>query len=109
MSQNLNLHHKVFHLVSRIPTGQVMTYGQIAKLLNIASPRYVGHLLHQNRDPQNIPCHRVIRSDGTLASGYAFGGPNIQQMKLESEGVVFERGKIDLVRFSFRPNPISLK
>ena len=55
----------------------------------------------KNIDPKNIPCHRVIRSDGSLAKGYAFGGAKKQKEVLEKEGIKFDKGKIDLERYSF--------
>ena len=49
------------------------------------TPHIVGFALHRNKDPQNIPCHRVIFKDGSLSSGYAFGGKKAQKEKLEKE------------------------
>jgi endonuclease-3 related protein len=79
----------VYHLVSLIPKGKVLTYGQVAKILGLKSPRVVGFLLHQNKNPEKIPCHRVVFSDGSLAKNYAFGGEKQQYLKLKKEGVKF--------------------
>ncbi|HSX57798.1 MAG TPA: MGMT family protein [Candidatus Saccharimonadales bacterium] len=89
---------EVYSVVSQIPKGKVTTYGQLARLIG-TGPRVVGAVLHQNRDPENIPCHRVIHSDGTLAGGYAFGGEGIQRKLLENEGISFKKNKIDLRKF----------
>lgn len=72
-----------------------MTYGQIAQQTNI-TPRVVGFALHANKNPKEIPCHRVIKQDGTLTNGYAFGGREQQKEKLEEEGIVFVKNKINL-------------
>ncbi|HLC94461.1 MAG TPA: MGMT family protein [Patescibacteria group bacterium] len=80
---------RVFHLVATIPKGKVTTYGAIAHALQIKSPRAVGRALHANRDPYKTPCHRVVFSNGTLATNYAFGGSMRQKMRLEKEGVRF--------------------
>ncbi len=85
-----------------------MTYGQVAKLARVKSPRLVGRALHLNDDPINIPCHRVVFANGSLSASYAFGGPEMQKQKLHREGVQFVENKVELVRFTFRPNPISL-
>lgn len=90
----LNL--KIFNLVSKIPKGKVMTYGQIAKKLGIKSPRLVGRVLHQNIDPKNIPCHRVVFADGSLSYSYAFGGIKEQRENLEKEEVTFIKQKVNL-------------
>lgn len=79
---------EIYRIVSKIPRGKVMTYKQVAKLAK-TTPRVVGFTLHANRDPEDIPCHRVIRSDGTLANGYAFGGKKEQKRKLIEEGIRF--------------------
>lgn len=84
-----NLAQKVFGEVSKIPRGSTTTYKAIAQTVG-TSPRAVGNILHTNPDPNTYPCHRVIRSDGKLASGYAFGGKTAQLMLLLKEGVVVE-------------------
>ncbi len=81
--------HRVFTAVRSIPMGYVTTYGAIAKVLGTKDSRRVGQALHANTDPSNIPCHRVVFSNGRLASGYVFGGPDEQRKLLELEGVHF--------------------
>lgn len=73
-----------------------MTYGQVAKALGTRDARRVGHALHANKNI-NIPCHRVVMKDGSMAPGYAFGGPEIQKEKLLNERVVFINNKADLI------------
>ncbi len=63
---------KVLQIVKKIPKGKTLTYAQVAKLAG--SPRAyraVGNILNKNHDPQ-IPCHRVVRSDGDVG-GYNKG------------------------------------
>lgn len=87
---------KVYEIVSKIPKGFVMTYGQVAVLAgNPKASRAVGNILNKNRDTQKVPCHRVVRSDGSI-SGYAFGGGRVKQEKLKAEGVRFNGAKVDL-------------
>jgi O-6-methylguanine DNA methyltransferase len=63
---------QVFEVVRAIPKGQTLTYKQVAERIGKpASARAVGNALNKNYDPA-IPCHRVIRSDGT-AGGYNRG------------------------------------
>lgn len=81
-----SLQQQVFDCVARIPKGQTTTYKAIAIEVG-TNPRIVGNILHHNPDPQKYPCHRVIRSDGTLADGFAFGGKEKQRALLQSEGV----------------------
>lgn len=65
-----------------------MTYKQVAILSGITNPRIVGFALHANKDPQTIPCHRVVNVKGKL-TGYAFGGILKKKEILEKEGVIF--------------------
>lgn len=96
-----NFTEKVFQAVSMIPEGKVGTYAQVAELAGFAgAARAVGNALHLNTDPVLVPCHRVVCSDGSLACGYAFGGPEKQRERLKAEGVVFteDASKVDLTR-----------
>jgi len=101
--QRVNFFQQVYEIVKKIPKGKVMTYGEVAKATGTRDSRRVGQALHANTDP-NIPCHRVVFKDGSLASNYAFGGAEVQRKKLENEGVVFIDNKID-----FRYNASILK
>ncbi|WP_126029817.1 methylated-DNA--[protein]-cysteine S-methyltransferase [Bifidobacterium callimiconis] len=81
---------RVYDVVRRIPRGRVATYGQVAALAGAPrSARFVGFALHSNPEPGVIPCHRVVFRDGSLAPGFAFGGPERQRALLEEEGVTF--------------------
>jgi O-6-methylguanine DNA methyltransferase len=75
---------KVRAVVKKIPTGKVLTYKQVAtKAGSPAAYRAVGNILNKNYD-KAIPCHRVIRSDGTTG-GYNRGG-KLKKRILKSEG-----------------------
>lgn len=96
--------NRVFTLLKNVPKGYVVTYGQLAKHLKIPSPRIVGRILHENKNPFNIPCHRVVFANGSLSPSYAFGGAKKQSQKLYNEGVTFIDDKVNLTkhRFVFR-------
>lgn len=81
---------KVYRAVAMIPKGRVGSYAQVAELSGFpGAARAVGNALHLNTDPVRVPCHRVVCSDGSLAPGYAFGGPERQKERLKAEGVAF--------------------
>jgi O-6-methylguanine DNA methyltransferase len=63
-------HEGVYKLASLIPEGKVSTYGAIAEQLGM-HPRAVGMVLHKNKD-KNVPCHRVVRANGSVG-GYNKG------------------------------------
>jgi len=100
----------VYSVVRQIPKGKVATYATVAKKAK-TTPRVVGFALHANKNPKEIPCHRVIKTDGALANGYAFGGKEKQKELLQKEGVYFKNPVIvDLLRsdFSFRKSSIKI-
>jgi methylated-DNA-protein-cysteine methyltransferase-like protein len=98
---------KIYRLVLRIPRGRVMTYGQIARLLEERySPRLVGWAMHATpHDERNIPWHRVINSRGTISTGRVIlAEPDRQRLMLEAEGIVFDsRGHCDLSAYQWSP------
>ncbi len=96
--------NEVYKIVARIPKGKVMTYGQIAVLLNVPNcARQVGQAMYNTPEHLNIPAHRVVNSKGGLAPPSAFGGEGVQRGRLEAEGVHFNRsGLVDLKRSIFR-------
>mgnify|MGYP001613369909 FL=1 len=79
---------KIRKIVSQIPGGKVLTYGDVARLVSTKDARKVGWALHGNQDP-NIPCHRVVQAGGTLAENYSMGTWTEQKSRLQSEGVRF--------------------
>ncbi len=90
-----------YKIVSRIPKGKVTTYGELAKISGIDSPRIVGNLLHKNPDSEKIPCHRVVNAKGEVAQKFAFGGAEGQIKKLQLEGVQVVDGKVLLPKYSW--------
>lgn len=84
----------VFRYLQSLPKGTVTTYGAIAKKFGIPNPRNVGWILQQNTDPKKVPCYKVVRANGELASGYKFGGLAAQKKRLIAEGVKFSHNKV---------------
>lgn len=88
---------RVLGIVSQIPAGKVMTYGQIAALCGSPrSARIVGGIAHFG--PQNLPWHRVVNKHGGLARGYP-GGPEVQKQLLQAEGVSVVDYKINISEY----------
>lgn len=78
---------KVLKIVSKIPKGSVLTYGQVAeKAGSPGAARAVGSIMKANFNTK-IPCHRVIRSDGK-AGEYNRGGSKEKTRKLRQEGAI---------------------
>lgn len=82
----MNLKNCVLSIVAAIPKGATMTYKEVARLAGRPRAyRAVGNILNKNYDPA-IPCHRVVRSDGTLG-GYNRGVSQKRKL-LQNEGAL---------------------
>ena len=77
--------HRVLARVRAIPPGFVRTYGDVSP----GAPRFAGTVLFACDDP-DVPWHRVVRADGTLAKGAR------QRRRLRAEGVPFRGERVDL-------------
>ncbi len=82
----MNFQDNVLKLTSMIPRGKITTYGEIARILSTA-PRAVGQALKNNPNPIVIPCHRVVKSDGTIGGFSMDGGIQKKNELLEKEGI----------------------
>src|SRR3954470_22318288 len=98
---------RVYEIVRRIPTGRVMTYGQIADMLGEGyTPRTVGFVMHA-ADEETTPWQRVINSQGACSTGRVILPPDKQQRMLEAEGIEFDqRGRCDLGRYRWTPEEL---
>ena len=79
---------KVWAYLRKIPRGSVRTYAQVAK--DIGKPlaiRAVANAIGKNPYAPKIPCHRVIRSDGSLGGYSGKGGVKIKRLLLKKEGI----------------------
>ena len=78
--------------VSKIPFGEVTTYKKISESLNTRGYRAVGTAIGKNPFPIMIPCHRVVKSDGSI--GNYRGGVSMKREILKNEGVEIRDDKI---------------
>lgn len=75
---------KVYEVVKNIPKGKVLTYKEVAqKMGSPNAARSVGNALNKNRS-KDVPCHRVIRSDGKVGGYYWGVAAKIKILKKES-------------------------
>jgi len=83
----------VLNIVSQIPPGKVMTYGDVAALAGWPShSRMVGRTLRYSPEAISLPCHRVVNKEGRTAPGWSQ-----QRTLLEAEGIRFKpNGHVDM-------------
>jgi methylated-DNA-[protein]-cysteine S-methyltransferase len=78
---------KVWNQIKQIPRGQVKTYQEIAREIGCpTAARAVANACGQNPLLIEIPCHRVIRSDGRLGGYSGKGGKDVKRSLLKQEG-----------------------
>jgi methylated-DNA-protein-cysteine methyltransferase related protein len=92
MVKRLSLFYKIRDLVKGIPSGKVTTYGNIARTIG-TDPRVVGWALRGNED-STIPCHRVVKNGGIIASAFSLGNWPEQRRRLMAEGLKFRGQQI---------------
>ena len=80
----------VWNYLKKIPRGKVKTYSQVAKCIGKPlAVRAVANAIAKNPYAPKIPCHRVIRSDGSLGGYSGKGGVKIKKLLLKKEGIQF--------------------
>ncbi|MBQ0035492.1 MAG: MGMT family protein [Firmicutes bacterium] len=95
--------YKVYKYLKTIPSGKVVTYGQIGEYLgNKKLARVVGIILHNNPDPINQPCYKVVNQKGELSHSFSDGGIEIQKQRLESDGIEVIDYKVDLNKYQWK-------
>ena len=98
-----NFEMAVYDAVRLIPAGKVASYGRIAAGISRGTARSVGTALAKNPFAPEVPCHRVVRADGTLGGFHGdTAGPRLIEKSdmLRREGVPFIAvGKVDPAAF----------
>jgi len=102
----VSVYQRFYEIVRRIPTGRVMSYGEVARAAGLPGrARQVGYAMAALPDDTDVPWHRVINARGEVsrrAGGSAF--ERIQRALLEAEGVAFDgRGRVSLEQHGWRP------
>jgi alkylated DNA nucleotide flippase Atl1 len=88
----------VLAMVERVPPGRVVSYGDVAELVERGGPRQVAAVL--SRWGAGVPWWRVVRADGRLADPVR----ERAEPQLVAEGVLVRRGRVDMARHRWRPD-----
>jgi len=89
----MNLFEYTYNLVRQIPRGRVSTYGEVAKALgDIIASRAVGRMMNQNPNADNMPCYKIVYSDGRLG-GFGLGIDD-KIRRLKNDNIIVDNGKI---------------
>ncbi len=91
------LYGRIYAVVHHIPSGQVATYGQIARIVGRCTARAVGYAMAALPCDTDVPWHRVINSQGKISPRSSGEGSARQRQLLEGEGICFDQqGRVDL-------------
>lgn len=91
------LQKAVYHATLQIPYGQTRSYRQIAETVGRAgASRFVGNTMAKNPFPVLIPCHRVIRSNGS--PGQFGGGADLKRQMLEIEAALLQKKRLATIQ-----------
>lgn len=89
---------KVYFITKQIPKGSISTYKEIGKAIGTKAYRAIGQVLAVNPYAPEVPCHRVVKSDGKLGGffgGYESDNINRKIRLLESEGIQIKNGSVE--------------
>lgn len=95
-----SFNERCYALLKTVPKGKVTTYKTLARALGTKAYRAVGNAMNKNPHAPEVPCHRVIKSDGSLG-GFA-SGSDAKEALLKKEGVAVINNTIDLSRYEHR-------
>lgn len=83
---------KVYEKLKKVPFGKITTYKDLAHAINSKAYRAVGNALNKNKDPVNIRCFKVVKSDSSIG-GFALGKKE-KIKRLKKEGIEVKDNKI---------------
>lgn len=93
----------VWQVVEGIPKGHVLTYGEVARLAGMSrAARRVSQAMRRAPRNRKLPWHRVVNAQGRISFPADSSGHRQQKERLEREGVVFVKGKINLERYGYK-------
>lgn len=85
---NPGFFERVYKVVACVPYGRVTSYGAIARFLGSGrSARMVGYAMNNSHLINGIPAHRVLNRNGMLTGKHHFGGAQVMEQLLRSEGI----------------------
>jgi len=97
----MNFNERCYSILQKVPKGSVTTYKEIARALRSKAYRAVGNAMNKNPYAPEVPCHRVINSNGFI--GQFAKGTEAKIRMLKSEGIIIDKnGFIDLTKYLYK-------
>jgi len=96
--------NRVYMILAAVPSGKVVTYGQLAELAGLPrAARLVGRILSNLPKETQLPWHRVINAAGRISLAEDSPSFKLQKACLEEEGIVFSNNRVSLKKFNWQP------
>ena len=100
MESKNSFNEKIYSLLRKVPKGKVTTYKALAEALDTKAYRAVGQAMRFNPYAPEVPCHRVVASDGTIGGFMGKNDVNSKEvrkkiMMLKKEGIKISGNKVD--------------
>ena len=97
--QPKSFNQKIYNLLKKVPKGKITTYKMLAEAAGTKAYRAVGQAMRCNPYAPKVPCHRVVKSDGSIGGFSGNLNPNSREVKrkvklLEKEGIEIKDNKI---------------
>ncbi|HEY1077009.1 MAG TPA: MGMT family protein [Fontimonas sp.] len=101
-------YERIWATIRRVPKGRVATYGQIAAEAGFAKrPRLTAQALRHAPERLRLPWFRIVNAQGRIAIPKGSSGHDEQRERLEAEGVIFVRDRIDLAIYRWQPRSLA--
>ncbi len=98
----------LYILLSKVPSGRLVTYGQIAKMAGYPGlARWVGRELSRLPDDTQLPWHRVVAASGRLSLPQNTRAGDEQRQRLRLEGILVVKDRVKLVEYQWQPDAVS--
>ncbi len=98
----------LYLLLSKIPEGRLVTYGQLARMAGYPGlARWVGRELSQLPDDTKLPWHRVVAAGGRLSLPRNTRAGDEQRQRLRAEGIFVEQDRVKLTHYQWQPEAVS--
>lgn len=99
-----SFNEKIYALLKKVPKGKVTTYKALAEALGTKAYRAVGQAMRCNPYAPQVPCHRVVASDGSIGGFSGSWNPKSKEVRrkislLKSEKVLVKDNRIDLKKY----------
>ena len=94
-----SFNEKIYDFLKKVPKGKITTYKVLAEVLDTKSYRAVGQAMRCNPYAPQVPCHRVVKSDGSIGGFSGSINPNSKEVRrkismLRKEGIKIKNNKI---------------